>query len=133
MRSTALLVAFVLCAACSGGGKDAAPAAATPAGADAAPAATPATPAAPAQLTLHIKDHKFVPAELDVPANAKFELLVVNDDPTPEEFESHEFNREKVVTGNSSITVPMGPLAPGRYAYFGEFHMDTAKGTLIAK
>ena len=85
------------------------------------------------QITLRIKDHKFIPAELDVPANTKFELLVVNEDPTPEEFESHELNREKIVTGNGTITVLIGPLNPGRYPFFGEFHMDTAQGALIAK
>jgi hypothetical protein len=58
---------------------------------------------------------------------------VVNEDPTPEEFEIHELNREKIVTGNGQITVPIGPLKPGRYPFFGEFHMDTAQGALIAK
>jgi len=85
------------------------------------------------RFVLVIKDHKFNPAELDVPANTKFELLVVNEDSTPEEFESHELNREKIVTGGGMITVNIGPLKPGRYPFFGEFHMDTAQGALIAK
>ena len=85
------------------------------------------------EITLRIKDHKFVPAQLAVPANVKFKLIVVNEDPTPEEFESHELNREKIVTGNGRIIVFLGPLKPGRYPFFGEFHMDTAQGALIAK
>jgi len=84
-------------------------------------------------LTLRIKDHKFIPAQMNVPANVKFKLIVVNEDPTPEEFESHELNREKIVTGNGKITVFLGPLKPGKYPYFGEFHMKTAQGVLIAK
>lgn len=85
------------------------------------------------ELTLRIKDHKFIPAQLVVPANVKFKLLVVNEDATPEEFESHELNREKVVTGNSKITVFIGPLKPGRYPYFGDFHQQTAQGVLLAR
>ena len=124
-----LVVAIVLLAACNR--TDNAPAAPP---AEAAPAAAAAAPPAEGQqITLRIKDHKFIPAELDVPANTKFELLVVNEDPTPEEFESHELNREKIVTGNGTITVAIGPLKPGRYPFFGEFHMDTAQGALIAK
>jgi hypothetical protein len=82
---------------------------------------------------LVIRGHRFVPAELVVPANKKIKLVIVNEDPTPEEFESHELNREKIVTGNGTITVFVGPLKPGRYPFFGEFHMDTAQGALIAK
>lgn len=85
------------------------------------------------ELTLRIKDHKFLPAEMTVPANLKFKLIVVNEDLTPEEFESHELNREKVVTGNSKITVYIGPLKPGRYPYFGDFHQQTAQGVLLAR
>ncbi len=85
------------------------------------------------ELTLRIKDHKFVPAQMNVPANVKFKLIVVNEDPTPEEFESHELNREKVVTGNNKITVFIGPLKPGKYPYFGDFHQKTAQGVLIAR
>jgi hypothetical protein len=85
------------------------------------------------ELSLHIKDHKFVPAQMNVPANIKFKLIVVNDDPTPEEFESHELNREKVVTGNHQIIVYLGPLKPGKYGYFGDFNPQTAQGLLIAR
>ena len=131
MRALPLLLALGLCA-CSGRSDNDAAATAAPA-ADAAPAAAAAVAAPAGPITLRIKDNKFVPAELEVPANTKFELLVINEDPTPEEFESHELNREKIVTGNSQITVPIGPLKPGRYPFFGEFHMDTAQGALIAK
>lgn len=85
------------------------------------------------EFTLTIKDHKFEPAELTIPAGQKVKIKVVNADATPEEFESHELNREKVVTGKGTIQVYVGPLKPGRYPFFGEFHMDTAQGALIAK
>ncbi len=85
------------------------------------------------EATLVIEGHRFAPAEMKVPAGRKIKLTVVNKDPSPEEFESYELNREKIVAGNSRIVVFVGPLRPGRYPYFGEFHMDTAKGTLIAE
>ena len=85
------------------------------------------------EVTLRIKDHKFIPAQLVVPANTKIKLIVVNEDPTPEEFESHELNREKIVTGKGTITVFIGPLKPGSYPFFGEFHMKTAQGVVVAR
>ncbi len=131
MRAVPLFLALGLCAACSGGKNEAA--APVAGSAPEAVTATTAVAAPAGPITIRIKDNKFVPAELDVPANTKFELLVVNEDPTPEEFESHELNREKIVTGNGQITVSIGPLKPGRYPFFGEFHMATAQGALIAK
>jgi len=79
-----------------------------------------------------IKNHQFLPKELIVPANEKIKLIVENQDPTAEEFESYDLNREKIVTGNGKITIFIGPLKPGEYKYFGEFHEDTAQGIIIA-
>ena len=84
-------------------------------------------------IEIRIKDHLFYPAEVVVPANTKVKLLVINQDPTPEEFESYELNREKVIVGNSKAIIFVGPLDPGRYPFFGEFNMSTALGTLIAE
>ena len=80
-----------------------------------------------------IKDHKFSPAELTIPARQKIKLLIENQDLTPEEFESYDLNREKVVTAQGKIIVFIGPLKPGVYKYFGDFHQDTAQGIIIAQ
>ena len=85
------------------------------------------------EAKLAIRDHKFEPAELAVPAGAKVKLSIENKDATPEEFESHELNREKVVVGNGTITVFIGPLEAGRYPFFGDFHQETAQGVLVVK
>jgi len=82
---------------------------------------------------LTIKDHRFTPTEINIPANKRVEITVVNDDPTPEEFESHEMKVEKVIPGKSKAVVRVGPLKPGRYPFFGEFHEATARGTLVAE
>jgi heme/copper-type cytochrome/quinol oxidase subunit 2 len=87
----------------------------------------------PPEFMLTIKDHAFSPAELTVPAGQKVKLKVVNADATPEEFESHELNREKVIPGGATATIFVGPLKPGTYPFFGEFNPKTAQGKLIAK
>ena len=84
-------------------------------------------------LTLTLKNHKFTPAEIKVPANKRVKLTVVNDDPTPEEFESHELKVEKVIPGKSKGIVRIGPLKPGRYPFIGEYHESTAKGVVVAE
>lgn len=89
--------------------------------------------AADPELTIAIRDHRFEPAQLKVPAGQKIKLLVKNEDATPEEFESHELNREKLIAGKSSAAIWVGPLNPGRYPFFGEFHEKTAQGALIAE
>jgi hypothetical protein len=85
------------------------------------------------EFKLVIQDHKFSPAELTVPADKKIKLVIENKDATPEEFESKELKREKVIPGKSSGTVTVGPLKPGRYPFFGEFNPKTAQGVLIVQ
>lgn len=85
------------------------------------------------EFRLAIQDHAFQPAELKVPAGVKFKLVVENRDATPEEFESTEFSREKIVLPNSSTSVYVGPLKAGSYKFFGDFHQDTAQGRLTAE
>jgi plastocyanin len=95
-------------------------------------AAAPAR-AAEDEFKLTIENHKFEPAELVVPAGKKIKLVVENRDSTPEEFESHELNREKVIAAKSTATIFIGPLKAGRYPFVGEYNEKTAKGTIVAK
>ncbi len=95
--------------------------------------ASPLTLAASTEFDLTIKDHRFEPTELRVPAGQKIKLIVNNLDATPEEFESHKLNREKVIPGKSKATIYIGPLTPGQYPFVGEFNEQTARGTLIAE
>jgi hypothetical protein len=37
------------------------------------------------------------------------------------------------VPGNGRIVVFVGPLKPGKYEFFGEFNMATARGWLVAR
>lgn len=95
--------------------------------------ALPALAAEAPQFTIRIENHRFVPAELIVPAGQKMKLVIENRDDSAEEFESYELNREKIVGPKLSITVWVGPLKPGRYPFFGEFNVATAQGALIAQ
>lgn len=81
-------------------------------------------------FTIEIRDHLFYPAQLVIPANTKVKLIVLNSDPTPEEFESYELNREKVIMGGAKAIIFVGPLAAGDYPFFGEFNPKTAQGLI---
>lgn len=89
--------------------------------------------AADGELTLVIKDHRFIPAELKVPAGKKVKVIIDNQDPSAEEFESQTLNREKVIAANSKGSIFIGPLAPGKYPFWGEFNEKTARGVVIAE
>ena len=82
---------------------------------------------------LNIKEHRFDPPLVAIPAETKVKLLVKNLDATPEEFESYELSREKVIPGNSEALIYIGPLDPGTYGFFGDFHQETTQGKLIVK
>jgi plastocyanin len=89
--------------------------------------------AAEPEVALVIKNHRFEPAELKVKAGERVKLIVHNQDSTPEEFESHSLNREKVIPGGQKATIFIGPLKPGRYTFFGEYNEKTAQGVVIAE
>jgi hypothetical protein len=86
-----------------------------------------------ADYTLTIKNHQFSPAEIKVPANQRVTITVVNEDATPEEFDSSALKVEKVVAGKSKGVVRIGPLKAGRYPFIGEYNEATAKGVVVAE
>ena len=82
---------------------------------------------------IEIRNHLFQPSTLVIPAGVKIKLIISNRDSSPEEFESYELNREKVIMGNTQSVVFIGPLEPGEYPFFGEFNPKTAQGIIIAE
>lgn len=80
--------------------------------------------------TIEIRDHLFYPSLLIIPSNTKVKLIIKNRDSTPEEFESYELNREKVIMGETQGIVFIGPLRVGDYPFFGEFYPKTAQGVI---
>lgn len=83
--------------------------------------------------TLVMRAGRFVPEAIEVPANTKFRLLLKNEGPGAEEFESIELRKEKVLAPGASSFLIFQPLKPGAYKFFGEFHPDTAQGRFIVK
>ncbi len=85
------------------------------------------------EVALVIKNHRFEPAEIKVPAGQRVRLTVHNQDATPEEFESHSMNREKVIPPGAKAVIFIGPLKKGKYEFVGEYNEATAKGVVIAE
>jgi len=86
-----------------------------------------------AEYEVVIKNHQFIPKQIEMTAGEKHRLTVINRDATTEEFESYELNREKIVAGHSKIIIFLPALDVGTYPFFGEFHEKTAQGSIIVK
>ena len=83
-------------------------------------------------VSIALHNHLFAPAEVTAPAGVKVRLIVKNEQPVNAEFESSSLHREKVVTAGATITVFVGPLSPGSYEFFDDFHLAT-RGHLVVK
>ena len=88
--------------------------------------------AADAQVSITIRDHKFVPSDVPAPAGVKVELVIKNEQPVNAEFESTVLHREKIVQPGGQISVFVGPLDPGSYDFFDDFNPATT-GRLVVK
>jgi hypothetical protein len=84
-------------------------------------------------FTLTLKAHRFIPAELHVPAGKPFFLVVSNQEDAADEFEMHAPALEKVILPGSDGRVRVRPLAPGRFMFFDDFHSETPQGAIVAE
>ncbi len=82
---------------------------------------------------LIIENGRFHPEVVEVRAGQRFKLVITNRGPGPEEFESRELRKEKVLAPGVTRSVVFAPLKPGEYRFFGEFHPETAQGRIIAR
>ena len=89
--------------------------------------------AAEESYNLTLKDHKFSPAELTIPAGKKVKVTVKNLDSTPAEFESDDFKAEKVIPAGKQVDVLIGPLKAGTYEFHDEYHEAESKTHLTVK
>jgi hypothetical protein len=83
-------------------------------------------------LTLILKDHHFIPDHVTVPAGQRFPIELTNQDDTTDEFESYDMKFEKIVVPGGTIHVFAGPLHPGTYKFFDDYHPDLANGFVTA-
>ncbi len=82
--------------------------------------------------TIVIKDHKFIPSQLTIPAGQKVKVTIDNQDSTAEEFESFDLDREEVVEGHQQIVIFIGPLKAGTYNYWADYHKDST-GVIVVQ
>ena len=76
-------------------------------------------------VQLDIQGQSFQPAEFSVPAGQKVEIIIRNLDDLPAEFESYDLSREIVVPAHGQVKLFIGPLDPGRYHFFNDFHQKS--------
>jgi plastocyanin len=84
------------------------------------------------KVVLTLRDHRFSPASLTVPAGQKVTIELINQDPAVEEFDSTDLGVERDVTPHGRTRFAIGPLKPGSYSFMGELHADTAQGVVTA-
>ena len=90
-----------------------------------------AEPAAPS-ITLTLKNHRFSPDAVTVPAGQRIRVELINQDGAAEEFDSEDLHAEKQVAPHGKAVFQIGPLKPGVYGFMGELHADTAQGKVTA-
>ncbi len=88
--------------------------------------------AAPTQVTLTLKDHRFTPSTVSVPAGQVIEVELINLDLSSEEFDSTDLGVEADVTPKNRVRFSVGPLKAGSYDFTGEYHPETAQGVMVA-
>ncbi len=84
-------------------------------------------------VEMTLKDHKFEPSHITVPANKPFIIRLKNVDKTPAEFESHDMKAEKIIAGGKTMPIRIRALKAGAYTFFDEFNEQTTRGTVTAK
>lgn len=87
----------------------------------------------PTAVVITIRDHRFTPADVRVPAGVPLVLEIRNEDASAEEFESTALKIERIIPGRATGKVRVRPLEKGTYRFVGEFHEDTATGVLVAE
>ncbi len=98
-------------------------------------AATATTPIAALAdpVVLVLKDHRFSPAEITVPAGERVAFDVRNQDGSVDEFDSSDLKVEEDLTPHGRVAFEVGPLKPGVYRFMGEAHPKTALGVVIVR
>lgn len=82
---------------------------------------------------IEFADGAISPLTLEVPANTRFRIELVNRGSTPVEFESVQLRKEKVIGPGNQTVMVIRRLDPGSYDFFDDFHLDAPHAVLIAK
>lgn len=82
---------------------------------------------------LAVRDGRFAPETIEVPAGTKFRLVIRNHGPGSTEFEMKSPPKERILAPGGQATLVFAPLKPGTYPFFDEFHEATGKGRIVAR
>lgn len=82
---------------------------------------------------LLMKDGRFFPETIEVPASTRFRLEVKNEGPGATEFESLELKKELVLAPSVTRSLVFFPMKPGSYKFFDDFHPETGQGRINAR
>lgn len=80
-----------------------------------------------------MKDGRFSPERLEVPAGKRVKLVLKNEGRTPAEFENLSMRVEKVLAPGVTSFVVLHNLKPGEYRFLDEFHPQGGSLTVVAK
>lgn len=80
-----------------------------------------------------MKDGRFFPERLDVPAGTRLKLVLKNEGRGPAEFENLSMRVEKVLAPGVTSFVVLHGLKPGEYRFVDEFRPHGGSLTLVAK
>lgn len=83
-------------------------------------------------FTITFNDGEVSPSRLEVPAETRFEIRLINNGQTPAEFESIPLSKEKVIGPGVSTFIVIKYLDPGEYSFFDDFHPDAPPAVLVA-
>ena len=82
---------------------------------------------------IEFADGVVTPSRIEVPADTRIELLLVNKGTTPAEFESLPLRKEKVLAPGTSSSMVIKGLDPGEYPFFDDFHPDAPPAVQIGR
>ncbi|EBW6363103.1 cupredoxin domain-containing protein [Salmonella enterica subsp. enterica serovar Oranienburg] len=84
-------------------------------------------------FNLELTEKGFIPEILNVPANTRIKIKMLNSTTKVAELESFDMKFEKIATPGNSITVLTGPLHPGDYIFFDDYSVNNLRGKVVAK
>lgn len=83
------------------------------------------------EITSH--DGKLTPSKIEVPAERKIKLILINAGKGALEFEHPDLHIEKVLAPGARSFVVIHKLRAGRYRFIDEYHPETAYCDIVAK
>lgn len=80
-----------------------------------------------------VRDGRFMPPRIEVPAGQRIKLVIANQGTGPLEFENIDMRIEKVVSAGARSFVVLPKLRPGEYTFIDEFNPSSGRLVVIAQ